>query len=517
MNRKALILALALGFVITGCKDSDLPESKVSEETIAKALDGKVNLEDEQKEEDKKEEDKEKEDIKENDPKVVLEKARELQKKLESKDKDFKEHYNLEISEFNRSIRYLAYWSTSTNEAAKDKLPEAIDIANSWSAFFNDLLKSGENPIKDTEKTPEEQSKEDKKDASTQTGEEDKKEDKKEEDKKEEDKKEEDKKEDDKKDASTQTGEKDKKDAENKTGDTQTPKDNGKKEENKSSIKPSVTIEKKVSKDGNKGSTSTTPKVTTENKNSGSSSSSSTSTPSNSSTNSSTAAPSTSSSTGSSSSTSSPSSSTGSSSSTSSASSSTSSEEATTPDDGKRDIKIDVGENGLTFYVFDVTSMKGDSTKTGKELEDEILEKAQKENWGEKEPLYKLETKTVDGKDGVLEFEGEAGKIYYVYPSSANSTKVDDLVIALPDIEKSENGSGKGASSTTENGNGKGTATTPDNGKGTANAPQTNDPNIIGKVAGGLAAGGAIASGAYLYTKRNKKDNDIIPDGLDIK
>ena len=56
MNRKSLILALALGFVITGCKDSDLPESKVSEETIAKALDGKVNLEEESKEEDKKEE-----------------------------------------------------------------------------------------------------------------------------------------------------------------------------------------------------------------------------------------------------------------------------------------------------------------------------------------------------------------------------------------------------------------------------------------------------------------------------
>ena len=55
MNRKALILALALGFVITGCKDSDLPESKVSEETIAKALDGKVDLEKEKKEEDKKE------------------------------------------------------------------------------------------------------------------------------------------------------------------------------------------------------------------------------------------------------------------------------------------------------------------------------------------------------------------------------------------------------------------------------------------------------------------------------
>lgn len=55
MNSKSLILALALGFVITGCKDSDMPESKVSEETIAKALDGKVNLEKEKQKEDKKE------------------------------------------------------------------------------------------------------------------------------------------------------------------------------------------------------------------------------------------------------------------------------------------------------------------------------------------------------------------------------------------------------------------------------------------------------------------------------
>ena len=55
MNRKSLILALALGFVMTGCKDSDLPQSKVSEETIAKALDGKVDLEKEQKEEEQKE------------------------------------------------------------------------------------------------------------------------------------------------------------------------------------------------------------------------------------------------------------------------------------------------------------------------------------------------------------------------------------------------------------------------------------------------------------------------------
>lgn len=60
MNSKSIILALALGFVITGCKDSQTPESKVSEETIAKALDGKVDLEKE-----KKEEDKEKKDAKE--------------------------------------------------------------------------------------------------------------------------------------------------------------------------------------------------------------------------------------------------------------------------------------------------------------------------------------------------------------------------------------------------------------------------------------------------------------------
>ena len=53
MNSKSIILALALGFVITGCKDSQAPESKVSEETIAKALDGKVDLEKEKKEEDK--------------------------------------------------------------------------------------------------------------------------------------------------------------------------------------------------------------------------------------------------------------------------------------------------------------------------------------------------------------------------------------------------------------------------------------------------------------------------------
>lgn len=56
MNSKSIILALALGFVITGCKDSSLPESKVSEETIAKALDGKVDLEKEKANEEKEKE-----------------------------------------------------------------------------------------------------------------------------------------------------------------------------------------------------------------------------------------------------------------------------------------------------------------------------------------------------------------------------------------------------------------------------------------------------------------------------
>ena len=57
MNSKSIILALALGFVITGCKDSQTPESKVSEETIAKALGGKVDLEKEKTEEDKEKKD----------------------------------------------------------------------------------------------------------------------------------------------------------------------------------------------------------------------------------------------------------------------------------------------------------------------------------------------------------------------------------------------------------------------------------------------------------------------------
>lgn len=57
MKTKSLILALALGFVITGCGDSPVEDSQVSEETIAKALDGKVDL-DKEKEKDKEKKEK---------------------------------------------------------------------------------------------------------------------------------------------------------------------------------------------------------------------------------------------------------------------------------------------------------------------------------------------------------------------------------------------------------------------------------------------------------------------------
>ena len=57
MDKKSLALALALGLVITGCNNDAEPASKVSEETIAKALDGKVDLEKEKiKEEENKDE-----------------------------------------------------------------------------------------------------------------------------------------------------------------------------------------------------------------------------------------------------------------------------------------------------------------------------------------------------------------------------------------------------------------------------------------------------------------------------
>lgn len=54
MDKKSLALALALGLVITGCNSATEPASNVSEETIAKALDGKVDLEKEKVEEDNK-------------------------------------------------------------------------------------------------------------------------------------------------------------------------------------------------------------------------------------------------------------------------------------------------------------------------------------------------------------------------------------------------------------------------------------------------------------------------------
>ena len=54
MDKKSLALALALGLVITGCNSATEPASNVSEETIAKALDGKIDLEKEKVEEDNK-------------------------------------------------------------------------------------------------------------------------------------------------------------------------------------------------------------------------------------------------------------------------------------------------------------------------------------------------------------------------------------------------------------------------------------------------------------------------------
>ena len=56
MENKTLILALALTFLVTGCNKADSPSSKVSEETIAKALDKKVDLEKEKANEEKTDE-----------------------------------------------------------------------------------------------------------------------------------------------------------------------------------------------------------------------------------------------------------------------------------------------------------------------------------------------------------------------------------------------------------------------------------------------------------------------------
>lgn len=56
MKNKTLILALALTFLVTGCNKADSPSSKVSEETIAKALDKKVDLEKEKANEEKTDE-----------------------------------------------------------------------------------------------------------------------------------------------------------------------------------------------------------------------------------------------------------------------------------------------------------------------------------------------------------------------------------------------------------------------------------------------------------------------------
>lgn len=157
-------------------------------------------------------------------------------------------------------------------------------------------------------------------------------------------------------------------------------------------------------------------------------------------------------------------------------------------DNGKRKVTVEVGTNGLAFYLFDVTDMKGDSTKSGKELEEEILKKINKDDFENKTPIKTLTTATIDGKDGMIEFEGEAGKIYYLLPSSANSVKADDIVIAVPGIENKDNGKGN-----------------PVNNGSNGALPQTGDLSNTTKIAGGFALAGLLSTGAYYYVNNLKK------------
>ena len=61
-----------------------------------------------------------------------------------------------------------------------------------------------------------------------------------------------------------------------------------------------------------------------------------------------------------------------------------------------------------------------------------------------------------------------------------------------------------------ETSNGKGTAANPtggtSNGAAGQNSPQTSDPNLAGKIAGGLTAIGVFAGGAYVFVKNNTLD-----------
>ena len=398
------------------------------------------------------------------------------------KDSKFEEKHHLELNEYERSIRYLGYWATNANEKTASKLEEAIKINQAWFNYFDlEVKKAAEetkgitdaDKEKDKDKKPEkDQDKETEK--KPETG--------------------------DKVDQGTQTEEKDQEKDKDKDQEKDKDKDKDKdqeKDKEKEVIQPKVTIkdgkvikseitvEKTDDKKNEvKPSTSTTT-TTPSNTNSTTTQSTSTTTPSNSTTTQSTSTPSTSTTT---------------TQSTTNQSTTNQSTAATTPQNVEKDIKINVKENGVMMYLFDITDMKGSSTLTGKALEEEMLKKAKAKDWNQETPMQTLTSSNKNGEDGVIEFKGKAGHIYYLKASKNNKVEVEDIVIAVPGTAY-DNESANGKAPTD---NGKGTV---DNGKGTApeSMPQTGDDNKTAKIAAGIAGVGLASAGAYVAIKKKSE------------
>ena len=152
------------------------------------------------------------------------------------------------------------------------------------------------------------------------------------------------------------------------------------------------------------------------------------------------------------------------------------------------------------MYLFDITDMKGSSTLTGKALEEEMLKKAKAKDWNQETPMQTLTSSNKNGEDGVIEFKGKAGHIYYLKASKNNKVEVEDIVVAVPGTAyDNESANGKAPVD-----NGKGTA---DNGKGTApeSMPQTGDDNKTAKIAAGIAGVGLASAGAYVAIKKKSE------------
>ena len=411
------------------------------------------------------------------------------------KDSKFEEEHHLELNEYERSIRYLGYWATNANEKTASKLEEAIKINQAWFNYFDlEVKKAAEetkgitdaDKEKDKDKKPEkDQDKEtekkpeigDKVDQGTQTEEKDKEKDQ-----------EKDKEKDQEKD-------------QNKDKEKDKEKDQDKDKE-KEVIQPKVTI-----KDGKVIKSEITVEKTDDKKedkkDNQTNTSTSTTTPSTSTTTQSTTTPSTSTSnTTQSTSTPSTSTTTQSTSTPSNTTQSTTNQSTatTTPQNVEKDIKINVKENGVMMYLFDITDMKGSSTLTGKALEEEMLKKAKAKDWNQETPMQTLTSSNKNGEDGVIEFKGKAGHIYYLKASKNNKVEVDDIVIVVPGTAyDNESANGKAPAD-----NGKGTA---DNGKGTApeSMPQTGDDNKTAKIAAGIAGVGLASAGAYVAIKKKSE------------